>query len=366
MSEWFYSPAPGRQEGPLDDQQLARLQLDGTLRPETLVWREGMPAWLPWGEVMHAVAMENASLAEALANRPQAGRVEPTFATATAHDLGMTDMGMGEDRALDGPLPTLAATDSPYAPPQARVDETGSDVVRGGRVVYAGFWRRFAAYCIDYIITTTMSYTLMIPLVLFLGIGSMGMGSDNPFASAGGIVMLGVTYLLMILSPVLYFAWMHSSRLQASLGKMAVGIKVTRSNGERIGFWRAFGRVFAHILSALIAFIGYIMAGFTERKQALHDMVCDTLVVDKWAYTEHPEWQKDKLDVVTLVILCLVGLFALGMLALLVFAGIAGSLGNCRPGAARAVAAGRPRETPAALPCVQVPAPSHPSAGPPA
>lgn len=318
MSEWFYSPAPGRQEGPLGDQQLARLQLDGTLRPETLVWREGMPAWRPWGEVMHAAAMENASLAEALADRPQAGRVEPTFSAA--------DMGMGADGALDGPLPTLAATDSPYAPPQARVDETNGDVVRGGRVVYAGFWRRFAAYCIDYIITTTLSYTLMIPLLLFLGIGSMGMSGDNPFASAGGIAMVGVTYLLMILSPVLYFAWMHSSGLQASLGKMAVGIKVTRSNGERIGFWRAFGRVFAHILSALIAFIGYIMAGFTERKQALHDMVCDTLVVDKWAYTEHPEWQKDKLDVVTIVILCLAGLGVLGMVALIGFAGIAGSL----------------------------------------
>ena len=50
------------------------------------------------------------------------------------------------------------------------------------------------------------------------------------------------------------------------------------------------------------------MAAFTERKQGLHDMLCDTLVVDKWAFTEHPEWQQRNLGTVTTVILALVGL----------------------------------------------------------
>lgn len=59
--------------------------------------------------------------------------------------------------------------------------------------------------------------------------------------------------------------------------------------------------------------IGFIMAAFTERKQALHDMMCDTLVVDKWAFTEHPELQQRGLGTVTIVILVLA---ALAMVAL--------------------------------------------------
>ena len=97
---------------------------------------------------------------------------------------------------------------------------------------------------------------------------------------------------------------------------MAVGIKLVRGDGERVSFWRAFGRLFATILSSLILMIGYLMAGFTERKQALHDMVCDTLVVDKWAYTDHPEWQREELGTVTIVILVLAGLAVFGMIAL--------------------------------------------------
>jgi uncharacterized RDD family membrane protein YckC len=129
--------------------------------------------------------------------------------------------------------------------------------------------------------------------------------------------------ILSMLIGACYFGWMYSSSHQASLGKMAVGIKVVRSDGSAIGFWRGFARYFAMIPSALILMIGYLMAAFTERKQALHDMICDTLVVDKHAYTEHPEWQREELDAVTIVILVLAGLFALGLVAMIGLAGVA-------------------------------------------
>ena len=77
----------------------------------------------------------------------------------------------------------------------------------------------------------------------------------------------------------LYFALMESSSKQATLGKMALGIRVTDVNGNRIGFGRATGRHFAKILSGLILGIGFLMAAFTEKKQALHDMIAGTLVV---------------------------------------------------------------------------------------
>ena len=62
---------------------------------------------------------------------------------------------------------------------------------------------------------------------------------------------------------------------------------------------------------------GYLMAAFTQRKQALHDLICGTLVVDKWAYTHHPERQRRELGTITWVILVLGGLLALlGLLAM--------------------------------------------------
>ena len=77
----------------------------------------------------------------------------------------------------------------------------------------------------------------------------------------------------------LYYASMESSSAQATLGKMAVGVKVTDDSGARIGSGCATGRYFGKIVSALILLVGYMMAGWTEKKQVLHDMMAGTLVV---------------------------------------------------------------------------------------
>ena len=79
----------------------------------------------------------------------------------------------------------------------------------------------------------------------------------------------------------LYHALMESSSYQATLGKMALGLKVTDSNGQQISFLTATGRYFAKIISALICCIGFMMAGWTQQKQGLHDMMAGTLVVRK-------------------------------------------------------------------------------------
>jgi uncharacterized RDD family membrane protein YckC len=74
---------------------------------------------------------------------------------------------------------------------------------------------------------------------------------------------------------------MESSSSQATIGKMLMGIKVTDMDGKRITFGRASGRFFGKVLSKLILYIGFIMAAFTEKKQGLHDILAETLVLNK-------------------------------------------------------------------------------------
>jgi len=95
------------------------------------------------------------------------------------------------------------------------------------------------------------------------------------FATAGGITAYGIT----LIGGILYFVLMESSAKQGTLGKMALGLVVTDTNGNRISPARALGRYFAKILSGAILMIGFIMVAFTERKQGLHDMLANTLVL---------------------------------------------------------------------------------------
>jgi len=78
----------------------------------------------------------------------------------------------------------------------------------------------------------------------------------------------------------LYHAWMESSEWQATVGKKALGLIVADMAGQRVSFGRATGRHFAKIVTNMVpAFIGYIMAGFTEKKQALHDMIASCVIL---------------------------------------------------------------------------------------
>jgi uncharacterized RDD family membrane protein YckC/Tfp pilus assembly major pilin PilA len=137
---------------------------------------------------------------------------------------------------------------------------------------YAGFWRRVVAVVIDGFVQSLLSIVLVFALV-FAASSSSATLDENSLA--------GVYYLLSWIVAWLYYALMHSSGWQATLGKRALGIKVTTLDGNCIGFGRATGRFFAAILSALLLGIGYLMAAFTARKQALHDMIAGTLVVSR-------------------------------------------------------------------------------------
>ena len=98
---------------------------------------------------------------------------------------------------------------------------------------------------------------------------------------AGMVGAMGATIVLTFALIVLYYTIMETSKFQATVGKLAVGLKVTDVNGEKLDFTKALVRNLCKIISSMILFIGYIMAGFTEKKQGLHDIIAGTLVVKK-------------------------------------------------------------------------------------
>lgn len=301
MSKWYYADAEHASQGPVDDASLVRLRLQGQLGWETLVWREGMSDWRPMRDFA-------AELARAEGGAPP---LPP---------------GPGPDGATAGVAPgapALAAAAaqpaSPYAPPVATVT-AGTSVVAGGEVVHAGFLKRFAAMVIDGFVTAAASWAIQIPLLL--AAGAAGMAGGELFGAGSSLGLLLLSYGVGFVVPLVYFAWMHSSAGQASLGKMAVGIKVCRGNGERIRFLRAFARYAAYFGTVVFSLgigglVSALTTGLSERRQALHDMVCDTLVVDKWAFTDRPDLQRRELGTVTWVVIAIgAGLLGLGLLGI--------------------------------------------------
>lgn len=161
-------------------------------------------------------------------------------------------------------------------------------------VKYAGFWRRFVAYIIDNFIVGFIQQIVILPFFIILGgFGMIFEGdiivedfsySEFPDDFALAVAFMGVLLsmaLFSIVSQWLYFSLMESSKYQGTLGKIALNIKVVDYQGGRISFLRATGRYFSKIISAIIFMIGYIMAGFTAKKQALHDIIAETYVIKK-------------------------------------------------------------------------------------
>ena len=154
-------------------------------------------------------------------------------------------------------------------------------------VRYAGFWLRFVAYIIDDLILGFVGFILSLPFIggiVFSGL-SIAESEENFESIAPGIAgIFGSIFGIILVTAAagwLYFALMESSKTQGTLGKMALSLQVTDMEGKRISFARATGRYFGKIISGMIFMIGYIIAGLTEKKQALHDIMASCLVIRK-------------------------------------------------------------------------------------
>lgn len=138
---------------------------------------------------------------------------------------------------------------------------------------YAGFWKRVAALIIDTLVTGLFGFLLGV----VLGFMSIGM----QWSQETTMMLTQVLQVFGIIVGWLYYTILESSKLQATIGKMALGIVVTDLAGNRISFGRANGRYFSKFLSAISLGFGFIMAGTTAQKQGLHDKIANCLVMSR-------------------------------------------------------------------------------------
>jgi len=228
----------GERHGPYKEDDVREWLRSGQVSPDDLAWYEGLADWQPLSVLFPDV------------------------------------------KAAEAP-----ASDNPYAAPGSPLMP---QVTTASLEDHAGFWKRVAAYIIDAIV-------LYIPQLLIekaFGVDAAKQAMEQALTNAGtdmNLVMAaqsqfyGAMWPAMVITFAMawaYFAICESSAWQGTLGKLALGIRVTDMNGRRISFPRALGRYPAKILSGMILFIGFIMVAFTQRKQGLHDLICSTLVLN--------------------------------------------------------------------------------------
>lgn len=225
----------GERFGPYTDDEIRQWLRDGTCRLDELGWYDGMVDWRPLGELF------------------------PEERPAAAAD--------GVPPMPPSPPPFLGVTD--VATPE-----------------YAGFWLRFGAWVIDYLI-------LIVPFTIIslsMGLGAVmttvmdQMKTDQVAAlEAYATAVLPITYVLMVIG-FIYYTLFEASKWQATPGKMAVGIRVTDTDGQRISIARSAGRNAVRLTNVLrfpvpLPLICYVVAAFTERKQGVHDLLAHTYVL---------------------------------------------------------------------------------------
>lgn len=235
---------------------------------------------------------------------------QPVSAATGAGAMAAPEPDSQEEKPVVFVDPATLAPREATASPFPRAEEVPApsqpQLAPAGEVRYAGFWRRAAAYVIDSLLLFLVSVVLAVTgLAVHLQSAGETLRPDPEFLQSQ---IEAIAVPLEIVNSVivwLYFALLESSRWQATLGKQVIGLVVTDLAGRRISFWRATGRhlgkfialqflasflplshyasaPFHYALIAVLTLFGlasFVLAGLTRRKQALHDLMADCLVI---------------------------------------------------------------------------------------
>lgn len=154
--------------------------------------------------------------------------------------------------------------------------QAASGSVTQAHLEYAGFWLRVWAGLIDVVLEVLVA--LLLAWILKFAVTRIG--SREGLSPITGSYFTGIGFILMLtIGSWLYCAFAESSNRRATLGKRIMGLQVVTSKGDRLNFGQASVRHFMKFLSLFTATVGFMMAGWTKRRQALHDMPTDSLVI---------------------------------------------------------------------------------------
>jgi len=251
---WYYAENNERR-GPIEDAAFQSLVAAGSIKPDTLVWRDGMTDWVPYSEAASAVS------AAATASTSAGGAVTTPISSAVACSQCGRLFPADETVTYEGRH--ICAECKPLF--FQKVKEGA--LVTGDRV-YAGFWIRLGAWIIDFVILQIVGRVFGL-----IFIAALRGNEQNVVLS----VLLMSVLILINAAYLIYFIGKYG----ATPGKMACKIQVICADGSPMTFGRATGRYFAQILSGLTLCIGYLMVAWDEEKRALHDRICDTRVIRK-------------------------------------------------------------------------------------
>jgi uncharacterized RDD family membrane protein YckC len=249
--QWYYATQNQRQ-GPVSDSEFQRLALQGIIAADTLVWRQGMPNWQPYAQIAPTLPPP------LLSPEPVAGQLQPNLSL----DPGLT--------------PGASQPAQTYLAPS---DRSLAGVTLRSNFRYAGFWIRFVAKIIDVLIIYLLGFLASMVVNMFFFKGFV-FDLNDP-GTLGELLRQEAVLLPLGLLIGISFDLFFLRKYSATPGKLALGLKVIRSDGSQISAGRIVGRYFSEKINIFIMDLGYIIAAFDDEKRALHDHLCDTRVVRK-------------------------------------------------------------------------------------
>ena len=247
---WYYLIG-SQPTGPVEEPEIDRLFNHGTITLGTRVWRQGLQTWKTFAEAFNRAAV-SCFKCKRLYSPDLSVRYGSLSLCQDCKDIFFQQIREGLSPETNG--------------------------------IYGGFWIRAGAYLIDQIalFLVRLPFELAMRAYVFWETFHLASGpSPQPFWQSRGILVAYGLYFIILLAISLSYFVFFVGRYGATPGKMALKLRIVRSDLSKVSYLRALGRYFAQGLSGMLLYIGYIMAGFDSEKRALHDYLCDTRVIKR-------------------------------------------------------------------------------------
>ena len=203
-------------------------------------------------------------------------RAEPTFSQKRESEIREEPAVAQGPRVIYPGESSPGVDDAAMGNPETEKPEEPDQGFPAERDFRAGFWLRFMAFAIDFLLLLFISTAFVTMGFIFLTLGSSG-GREILFFKQARVIIPTLFPFSCVLA-LIYFSFFHAA-WGKTLGKMIFGLRLIRMDGEAISFLRGLGRTFAYILSAVPFFLGFIWTGFSREKRAWHDLIAGTRVI---------------------------------------------------------------------------------------